>query len=57
MQNKIKSELFALENSVETFVQNAPDMVKVQAGTAFSHEVSVIRNSVLEASGLCEAVT
>ncbi|MBO0474565.1 hypothetical protein IGL98_000546 [Enterococcus sp. DIV0840] len=57
MQNKIKTEQFNLGSSVETFVQNAPDMVKGQAGTSFSHEVSVMRNSVLEASGMCEAVT
>ncbi|MDA9471480.1 hypothetical protein [Enterococcus sp. 5H] len=57
MQNKIISEQFELGSSVETFVQNAPDMVKGQAGTSFSHEVSVMRNSVLEASGMCEAVT
>ncbi|ALS02274.1 hypothetical protein ATZ33_13025 [Enterococcus silesiacus] len=57
MQNIIKTEQFDLGSSVETFVQNAPDMVKGQAGNAFSHEVSVMRNSVIEASGMCEAVT
>lgn len=57
MQNKIKTEQFDLGSSIETFVQNAPDMVKGQAGTSFAHEVSVMRNSVLEASGMCEAVT
>ncbi|MGM0218889.1 hypothetical protein [Enterococcus sp. AZ126] len=57
MQNKIKTEQFELGSSVETFVQNAPDMVKGQAGTSFAHEVSVMRSNVVEASGMCEAVT
>ena len=57
LKYKIKTEQFDLDSSVETFVQNAPDMVKVQAGTSFSHELSVMRNSVIEASGMCEAVT
>jgi len=57
MQNKVKSEQYNLRDNVETFIQNAPDMIKGKAGSLFSDEVENMRSSVIEASGMSEAIT
>ena len=57
LQTNLQNEQYTLASSMEIFVENAPDMVKGQAVTAFAQDVSVLRNTVIETNGLCEAIT